>query len=122
MKYKSKIYAKALVDSLTTLKPANDKKIVVNFIKLLQKNQDTKKTKEILALTEKLLLKKTGNKKVVLEVARKIDTKNIIKSFTKKGDSIQEKINPALVAGVKIMIDGDKQLDLSLQRKLENIF
>ena len=43
------------------------------------------------------------------------------KSFIKKGDIVQEKINPALVAGVKIIVDGNRQLDLSLLSKLNKI-
>jgi F0F1-type ATP synthase delta subunit len=121
MKYKTKIYAKALAESLANEK-ADDKKITANFLRLLQKNGDMKKADEILALAEALLLKKSGNKKVILETARKTDLKDFTKAFVKKGDAVQEKINPSIVAGVKIMVDGNRQLDLSLLNKLNNIF
>jgi|SRR3989344_4058856 len=121
MKYKPKVYAGALVESLLE-KKADEKKIAINFLKLLQKNQDTKKAKEILTLAEKLLLQKTGNKKVVLETARRTDTQGIIKSFVKKGDIVEEKIHPELIAGIKVVVNGDRQLDLSLMNKLNNIF
>lgn len=121
MKYKAKIYAKALADSILDSK-AENKKIINNFLKLLERNQDLKKSEEIVLIAENMLLKKTGNKKVILEIARKIDTKDAVKDFVKKGDVIEEKINPKLVAGIKVIVNNDKQLDFSLLRKLENIF
>lgn len=84
MNYKSKFYASALVNSLLD-KKADGNKIKNNFLKLLEKNQDFKKVGEIMVLAENMFLKKTGNKKIVLETARKIDTENIKKSFAKKG-------------------------------------
>ncbi len=121
MKYRSKVYAKALVESLLD-KKADENKIKNNFIKLLEKNGDTKKAKEIITLAEKLLLQKMGNKKLVIETARKVDNKDFLKKFTKKGDIVQEKINSQLIAGLKVIVNNDRQLDLSLAKKLENIF
>ncbi|MBX4200681.1 F0F1 ATP synthase subunit delta [Candidatus Parcubacteria bacterium] len=116
-----KIYAKALADSLSA-KRTDEKKIAKNFLQLVQKNGDMKKIHKILALAQEFLLKHTGNKKIVLETARKTDTSHIIKTFAKKGDIVEEKINPAMIAGVKITVDNHKQLDFSLIKKLENIF
>ncbi len=118
-KYKAKAYAKALVDLDTS---TEDKKVVNNFLKLLERNGDMKKFREIIALAQKLLLQKTGNKKIALETARKINAKDAAKSFIKKGDMVEEKINPALIAGVKIVVDGNRQLDFSLKNKLDSIF
>ena len=120
MKYKPKIYAQALIDSILDGK-TDDKKITANFLSLLKKNQDIKKAGQILLLTEQLLLQKTGNKKVVLETARKIGTKNMVASFAKKGDLVEEKINPALIAGVKVIVNNEKQFDNSLLAKLNKI-
>lgn len=119
MKYKSKIYAQALVDSLSD--KVNQKKITDNFLKLLEKNGDMKKAREIILQAEQLFLKKTGNKKVVLEVARKVNTKDFTKNFIKKGDLVKEKINAKLIAGVKILINNERQLDNSLLGKLNKI-
>ena len=35
---------------------------------------------------------------------------------------VKEKINPELIAGIKVMINNNKQLDFSLKNKLDNIF
>lgn len=121
MNVKPKKYAQALADIVSQKNP-DEKKISANFLTLLEKHQDVKKAREILALTEELLLKKTGNKKVILETARNVDVKDFTRAFVKKGDIIEEKINPGIIAGIKIKVDGDRQLDLSLLKKLNNIF
>src|SRR3989344_4186362 len=74
--------AAALVDSLATVKPGREKSIVANFLKLLEANGDMKKAKEIIALAEGLFLKKTGNKKIVLETARPLNSRSVFKKFT----------------------------------------
>ena len=119
MRYRPKNYASALVDAMSG--NVGDKKIVANFLALLQKNGDVKKANQIIMLAEKLLLKKTGNHTIMLETARKVDAKELVKSFAKKGDVIEEKINPALIAGVKIIIDSEQQLDNSLLAKLNKL-
>ena len=119
MKYKSKIYAEAIAD-LELESKSDKKKISDSFLKILQKNGDMKKAKEVISLAENLYFKKTGKRKVILEMARKI--KNISDLFTKKDDVVKEKINPEIVAGIKIIINNEKQLDFSLKNKLDRIF
>jgi len=105
MKHKAKEYAKALAE----VKKFNLK----NFLRLLEKNGDRKKLKEIVALAEKMLYRK-----ITIETARKVK----VAWPKKKSDLIEEKINPSLIAGVKITVNGEKQLDFSLKNKLEKIF
>ncbi|OGZ70236.1 MAG: hypothetical protein A2904_00745 [Candidatus Staskawiczbacteria bacterium RIFCSPLOWO2_01_FULL_33_9] len=125
MKYKSKEYAKALVWLILKEKsPVQEKKLTDNFLKLLEKNGDNIKIKEILNLTETLFFKQTGRKKIILETARKMSSKqkDLFSHLVKKGDIVQEKINEDLIAGVKIIINNEKQIDFSMQKKLQNIF
>ena len=122
MKYKAKNYAEALSD-LMLEKKVEDKKIVDSFLEFLEKNRDIGKAKEIIALAEALFIKKTGRRKVVVETARRIKPKQkeLLDSIMQKGDIVDEKINKDLIAGIKITINND-QLDLSMQKKLQNIF
>jgi F0F1-type ATP synthase delta subunit len=124
-KYKAKDYAEALSDVLS--EKATDlesKKKASNFLKLLEKNGDMRKAKEIINLTETIFFKKTGRKKIVLESARKLNEsqRKGLKLLETAGDITEERINKNLIAGVKIIINGNKQFDGSLQRKLQNIF
>ena len=121
MKYKPKQYAEALAGCILE-KEADGKKISANFLALLQKNGDIKHISQIIAGAEALLLKKTGNKKIILETARQTDTKSAMAALAKNGDIVEEKINPILVAGLKVIVNGERQLDMSLAHKLNNIF
>lgn len=123
MKIKTQTYAKLLVELMSKKKTdAELTKTTNGFLKLLIKNGDVKKAKEVLLLAEKLWLKKNNQRKVILETARVINQKDLIKSFAKKGDIIEEKVDPAIIAGIKIIINSEKQLDFSLKSKLDKIF
>lgn len=120
MKHKPNVYAKALAEIMVAKK--DNGKIVNNFLKLLEKNGDLKKAKQIVSLAEKLYLQKIGRNKIILETARKINHKEISSKVFKEKDIVQEKINPELIAGIKIIVNNEKQLDFSLKKKLEEIF
>lgn len=126
---KVKIYARALAE-IERQQPASAKasarqeKLVENFLKLLEKEGLKKKAKEIVALAEDIILQKQGKRKIIFETARKITAgqKKMLHEVAKEGDIIKEKINPDLIAGVKIIINESKQFDGSLQKKLQEIF
>lgn len=121
MEYKSRDYANALVEIMLSGK--HDAKMVAGFLNFVKKNRDEKKLKEILNLAEKLYFKKTGSKKIILETARPFNFKNseLVNSLVKKGDVMQEKINKDLLAGVKIVVNEEKQLDYSFLKKLQEL-
>ena len=120
---KTKLYATALAEVLAK-KGINEEKVTKNFAKLLVREGLEKKSKEILELAQDLILAKQGKKKITLETARKmtLQQKKIAEGFAKSGDVIKEKINPELIAGVKIIINNSKQFDNSMKSKLQNIF
>lgn len=122
-KNKVKIYAKALAGAILG-KKTSENKIVANFVNLLIKTDQEKKAKEILTLTEDLLLRKQGKKKIVFEMARRLTpgNKSLLKQFVKEGDVVKEKINHQLIAGVKIVVNNEKQFDNSMQAKIQRIF
>ena len=121
MKYKSKQYAETLVEIM--LKEKDNKKLISGFLEFVKKNRDEKKLKEILKLAESLYFKKTGHKKVILETARLQNFKNsdLVKTLLKQGDVLEEKVDSSLIAGLKIIINNEKQLDFSLFKKLQEI-
>ena len=123
---KIKLYAKALAEILSQkggISATEEKKVVGNFVKLLMSHGLEAKSKEILDLTEDLLLQKRGKRKITFETARKITAgqKKILDSFVKQGDIVSEKINPELIAGIKIIINDAQQFDASMQSKLQKI-
>ena len=123
MKNKSKNYAKALAEIILAGK-ASEKKIVDGFLKLLEKDGQQRHANEILDLTEEIILAAKGKKKIYFETARQMTAKQkkMLDSVAKPGDVVKEKINPELIAGIKIIINNNRELDASLQNKLNNIF
>jgi len=122
MKNKVKLYAMALAEIISEGK-TEDKKIVSNFAKLLISAGCEGKTKEILALAQDFILAKQGKRKITFETAREVSAsqKKLLESFVKKGDIVNEKINPELIAGIKIIINDSQQFDASMQSKLSKI-
>ncbi|MBI3631290.1 MAG: F0F1 ATP synthase subunit delta [Candidatus Staskawiczbacteria bacterium] len=125
MKYKAKDYAEALVNLISKeMTPAQEKKLADNFLNLLKKNGDSGKASEIIDFSEILFFKKTGRKKIILETARKMSSeqREIFEVLAKEGNVVREKINEELIAGIKIIVNDEKQLDFSMLKKIQNIF
>jgi F0F1-type ATP synthase delta subunit len=120
--FKVKLYAQSLADIIWNGK-SQDKKIVDNFVKLLVNSGYIGKSEEILKMAEDVLLSKQGKRKIIFETARKTtgNQKKMLDRFIEEGDVVKEKISPELIAGVKITINDSHQLDVSMQRKLQNI-
>jgi F0F1-type ATP synthase delta subunit len=122
MKIKSKIYAQALVELMLGNKTSEEEtEIADKFLKLLEKNSDLRRVKEIISLAEDLFIKKTGRRKIILETARRVPEKEIIEKISQTGDIVKKKINKDLIAGIKIIIN-DEQLDMSMKNKLNKLF
>lgn len=121
---KVKIYTKALAEIILQKKEVQDKIIAVNFLKLLEKEGLRSKVKEIISLAENLFLAKQGKHRIIFETAREITSgqKKILHEIAKKGDVIEEKINPDLIAGVKIIINNERQFDASMLKNLQQIY
>ena len=119
---KIKLYAKALAEIIIKGR-ADEKNIANNFVKLLVNAGLEGKSKNILSLAEDFILASQGKRKIIFETAREVTPvqRKLMDSIVEKGDKIKEKINPDLIAGIKIIINGSKQLDASMQNKLRNI-
>lgn len=118
---KANFYAKTLVEIMVTA-PAQQEKLLHAFMLLLQKSGQVHKAKEIISLAERMYARKTGRRNITIESARRVDVKSISKRLQRAGDNVQEKITPELVAGVKITVNGEAQLDFSLKSRLNAIF
>lgn len=121
-KNRTKLYAKALAEAILN-KKSEGNKVSDNFVKLLVKTGQIKKAKEILNLAQDIILAKQGKRKITLQTARKMteSQKKLMDGFIKDGDVVKEKIDPDLIAGIKIIINDAKQYDASLQSKLQKI-
>lgn len=120
MKYSHKTYAKALIKALDYNK--NTEEVVLNFLKLLQKNNDFNQFKKIINFFEDLLYQKENKKKIIVEMIEEHkDLINKLKKFFPESNIIYKK-NVNLIAGLRILINNEKELDFSLKNRLNQIF
>ncbi|MBI4086274.1 MAG: F0F1 ATP synthase subunit delta [Candidatus Liptonbacteria bacterium] len=124
MKYPSKLYAQAFGElAAGDLNKTEETRLVKNFFEVIEKNNDTHQLKKIFEETEKILRVKTGRRSVTIETAREVaNLKTKFGHFLIKTDVVEEKINPELLAGVKITVNDETQFDGSLKRKIDKLF
>lgn len=123
MRYDATTYAKALSEA-TLKSPDKENAIIKNFLNLVAKNGDAAKLKKIADLTEEMTLKKNGGRKITIESARPLPKlpADIIKKISGATDVIESKIEPSLIAGVRITVNKDLEWDGSLAKKLSQLF
>jgi len=123
MKHSIDNYANSLF-SLIQKNPQKFDEYFKNFLLLIKKNKDSLMLKKIILKVQDLLLKMTGNKRIVIESARVLTDQQLskIKQQFSSQDLIETKINPDIIAGLKITIDNEKILNVSLDHKLKQIF
>jgi len=124
MKYTPRLYAKALTTLLLEKhSEANEKDFLKNLLLLLEKNGDKKHLPEIIRLTERELAAKEGGREVLVETARKIpDLKKKLHHLLKPHDIVKEEINEELLAGARITINGESQIDASMKSQISSLF
>ena len=131
MKYAPHVYAKALVEVLSA--PAagseagshkmTDDELAKNFLALVRKNGDERYLRKILEEASRFARGKSGVRKVTVESARALipSQKAMIAHFVKAGDMVEERIDPDLIAGIKIILNDEMQFDGSLKNKLNRV-
>ena len=127
MKYSVHDYAKALDEAIADPKAKHDA-IIKNFLALVRRNNDEGRLKKILAEAARLSRKWPGAqgnmREVIVESARPLRKaqEKMLQQFIKPGDIVRYKVNPELVAGVKIVVNDEMQFDGTMKAKLDKLF
>jgi F0F1-type ATP synthase delta subunit len=126
MKYSVHTYAQALVeviDDQSKSKKLADGVIEKNFLALVRKNGDEGQLAKILDEALRLARGKSGIRQVMIESARALSAsqKEELKHFMQPHDVIEERIDPELIAGIKITVNDELQFDGSLKNKLNKV-
>lgn len=123
MKFSPSIYARAFAAALDE-HPEKIDAYSDRLRAILKKNSDAHLAKRIFAEAARFFLKLRGARYVFVESVRTLDqdmVHAIKKEFGAK-DFIETKVNPELVAGVRITIDGEETIDATMQKKLKKLF
>lgn len=120
MKYTIQQYGEALCALLYKKSDAERRVILANLFSLLRKNRELQRLNLILQETERRLLKKEKTRKVEVETPSPL-SENIKKEIDKvlgKGALLKERIVPDLLAGMRILVDGEVLIDATAKRRL----
>ena len=79
---------------------------------------------KIAAATEKMFYARKGINKIEVASARPLPqpARKLFHTLLNPKDKVEEQILPELVAGVRITVNDERELDMSLKRKLQKLF
>lgn len=124
MRYSIRQYAEALLLALEDKNRRERREVIGRFLVVLRKKRDGAKLTQIIKTLELLQLKKEGLHKVVLESASPpgLKIKTEVEKILGKKIFIEERINPELMAGIRILVDEEIFIDASAKRRLDVLF
>ena len=119
-----KTYAAAFLGSVKKAKRGDEARIVNNFVRVVKRTGGGRRMKDIVRSVEEQLVKENAGRVVKIEAARPLTKKqeSEMKSFMKPQDHLEIEIHPDLIAGIRIVIDGEWAIDNTFKRKIEKLF
>lgn len=96
--------------------------IASEILQVIEKQGNAKKADKIVALAQEFLVKKTGHHVVFIETARRVNVTPLQEFFEKQGHVVEKRINPRLIAGVRVIMGNGQQIDFSFKSRLDAIF
>ena len=124
MKYSNKQYANSLLSALEGKSAKTQGEAIRKFLVILQRNGDGAKKNQILEEVRREYFKKSGMHKVDVEMAAQAPAslKKDIESALGKSIVLKEIMNPAVIGGIKILIDDEVLVDASIRTQLDRMF
>ena len=124
MKYRVAQYAQALHVVLKGKAVLEQKQIMRRFAAMLTRHRMIGKSDLIIAAYEKLVQEENGVRKIRIEAASPVTEKlkKEISEILGKKIYLEEQTNINILAGIKILVDGELLIDASGKRQIEKIF
>lgn len=124
MKYSSSIYARALSDALKAAPADAREKIMSRFVRMVAHYGDLGHASAIVDAFARVEAARSGGRSVEVAYARapKEELRQRVEGMFSPRDHVSVRIVPSLVAGVRVTIDGTRELDLSLTGRLTRLF
>lgn len=122
MKLRPSHYARAFLDAIAggvSYETAKER-----LLALLAKKGDAHRLSQVVHEVEKIEVAKQGGHMVQVEYARTQENAaehKILHAFT-KADRVHTSIRPDLIAGARIIVDEERELDVSLSGKVRQLF
>lgn len=122
MKYPAQAYAKAFIEAVEE-HPAKKDKLIENFLHTVRKNGDWPLIGKVFSQIANKMTRNSGGRIITAEFARPLSEK-LMAEFTRQfsvHDRVEVSIKPELIAGVRVLIDGEKELDMTLAKKINKL-
>lgn len=122
-KYSPEIYARAVREAIAEAPSGERDKIFKRFVQAVARRGDARKLPAIAKELERSEVRAKGGRMVTIEFARPLGhVMSKFENLLKRADHLEVRTNPDLVAGVRITIDEERELDFSLARRLNKMF
>lgn len=125
MKIPSKLYAKVFSEMTKGKSPEEIKAMAEKLAGTISRNGDAGRKEEILKFAERYARELQGKHLLNVETARELPDnfyEDIAKKLGDKKYDIEKTINEDLVAGAKLTVDDEQELDVSLRTVLKKLF
>ncbi len=124
MRFRVPDYARAFREALASAPAAMHGELLRRFLAVVRKHGGRSRIREIARAIEALEVREGGGRWIELEFARPMGDRTLERFRTRlsERDHLDVRINPGLVAGVRITVDGEIEFDHSLKRKLDKLF
>ncbi len=119
MKYPPRAYAEAFL--LALAEGLSSENATSRLSSVLRKNGDYARAGQVVHEVEGILAEKNGGRMVRVEFAREQESavrEKILSRFDAQ-DRVTVVVNPTLIAGVRVLLNGEEELDVSLSGKLQ---
>ena len=124
MRYTADRYASAFLATVGSAPAAKRSPLMRRFVQTVAKHGDLVRINHIIAAIEQHLVKQQSGRWIRVAFARPAPGETLTR-FRKRfpaPDHVEVAIDPSLIAGARITIDGEEELDLSFARKLNRLF
>ena len=122
MKYQPQLYARAFVQALEEGVP--EATAVQKCIRMIFRMEGARAAWRVVDAVRRELVRSRGGRLVRVETARLLDerARNKLRSCWNDVDHVEEYTRPELAAGVRIVVNNEREFDGSLKRKLDKLF
>ncbi|RJQ36369.1 hypothetical protein C4552_03720 [Candidatus Parcubacteria bacterium] len=124
MRHTTDRYAAAFLAAIDEAPAGQHARIVRRFVQAVAKHGDLSRANDIVAAIERRLVKSRGGRWVRVTFARPASNE-IVARFRKRfpaPDHVETAVDPSLIAGARVTVDGEEELDMSFARKLNRLF
>ena len=124
MNQKAFLYARVLRNVLQGAPPPVADAALKRFAEFLAHRGELRYGPAILAELERQEVHARGGRIIRIESARRLPAGewNMLKKSFRPQDAVTAVLNPELVAGIRITVDGDRELDFSFAARLSELF